>query len=431
MSQQEVAAAKGSAEAALTGAPAGAGQQPEQAQQAAHADHARWGRDMCNDFDIDDPRFNEHFFEMLDHMVRHCPVVRSNVGSGYWMVTRQADVRRVGQDWQTFSSAKGYQPNRPEGLPYLYPEESDPPVHTAWRRALNPHMSPRAVAPYAETIRNDVNTLIDRFIDRGECEFVSDFGAKLPGWAFFKNVLGVPIDDLDMLVDSVERGTFDPPPERPGHFARIFEYLGNYLARRRDEPPRGDMVDTIAAGVEYPDGEMAPWDHRVSVLVDLTFGGIATTTYVMAGAMQHLATNHGDRDYLVDNPDMIPRAIEEFVRVFPPVVALGRTCTRDVEFEGKEFKEGEMVLLGYSAASRDPRVVEDPQTIDITRESVLHSAFGVGPHRCIGSNLARLELTVTLEEWLKRIPDFGMKPGTKPITETGILRSMKDLYLVF
>lgn len=95
----------------------------------------RFGRDMFNDFDIDDPKFNEHFFDILDEMVAKCPVVRSNVGNGYWMVTRQEDVRKVGQDWRTFSSAKGYMPNRPEGLPYLMPEESDPPKHTAWRRS--------------------------------------------------------------------------------------------------------------------------------------------------------------------------------------------------------------------------------------------------------------------------------------------------------
>jgi cytochrome P450 len=400
-------------------------------EEAPAPDASRYGRDMFNDFDLDDPRFDEHFFDILDDWVRHCPVVRSNVGQGYYIVTRQEDVRRVGQDWKTFSSAKGYQPNRPEGLPYLYPEESDPPLHTAWRRALNPHMSPKAVAQYDETIRSDTNTLIDRFIDRGECEFITEFGAKLPGWAFFKNVLGVPIDDLDKLVEGVERGTFDPPEKRADHFAFVFDYLGNYLTKRRDEPPRGDMVDTIAAGVEYADGEMAPWEHRVSVLVDLTFGGIATTTYVMAGAIHHLATHQADRDTLVDNPELIPRAVEEFARIFPPVVALGRTCTRDVEVAGTELKEGDFVMLGYAAASRDPRVVENPQEIDITRDTVLHSAFGVGPHRCIGSNLARLELKVVLEEWLKRIPDFGLKPGTAPATETGILRTMKDLHLVF
>jgi cytochrome P450 len=403
--------------------------QPQDAEAAQRVE--RYGRDVFNDFDIDDPRFNEHFFDVLDDMVAHCPVVRSNVGEGYWMVTRQADVRRVGQDWKTFSSAKGYQPNRPEGLPYLYPEESDPPIHTAWRRTLNPYLSPKSVAPYEGTIRKDANALIDRFIDKGECEFVSEFGAKLPGWAFFKNVLGVPIEDLDKLVAGVENGTFAPPEERAGHFAGIFEYLGGYLEKRKDEPPRGDLVDVIAAGVEYEDGELAPWDHRVSILVDLTFGGIATTTYVMAGAIHYLATHSAQREMLVDNPDLIPRAVEEFVRVFPPVVALGRTCTKDVELAGAEMKEGDFVLLGYAAASRDPRVVENAAEIDISREEVLHSAFGVGVHRCIGSNLARLELKCTFEEWLKRIPDFAMKPGTEPVFETGILRTMKDLHLVF
>jgi cytochrome P450 len=391
----------------------------------------RYGRDMFNDFDIDDPMFNEHFFDILDEMVAKCPVVRSNVGAGYWMVTRQEDVRRVGQDWRTFSSAKGYQPNRPEGLPYLMPEESDPPKHTRWRTTLNPYMSPKAVAKYEDQIRRDANILIDRFIDNGECEFVGDFGSKLPGWAFFKNVLGVPIDDLDMLVTGVENGTFAPPEERAGYFAEVFDYLGKYLALRKDQQPRGDLVDVIAAGVEYEDGELAPWDDRVSILVDLTFGGIATTTYVMAGAILHLATHQSDREALVDNPELIPGAVEEFVRVFPPVVALGRTCTKDVEVAGTQMKEGDFVLLGYGSASRDPRVVDDPTTINIMRDTVLHSAFGVGQHRCIGSNLARLELRATFEEWLRRIPDFGVKPGTAPAYETGILRTMKDLHLVF
>ncbi|HZZ48785.1 MAG TPA: cytochrome P450 [Pseudonocardia sp.] len=392
---------------------------------------SRFGRDMFEDFDIDDPIFNDHFFELLDDMVEHCPVVRSNVGKGYYMLTRQADVRKVGQDYRNFSSAYGYQPNRPEGLPYLMPEESDPPIHTAWRRTLNPFMSPKAVAPYEETIRRDANTLIDRFIDRGECDFVSEFGALLPGWAFFKNVLGVPIDDLDMLVDAVERGTFAPPEERSGHFARIFEYLGDYLKKRKDEPARGDLVDVIADGVTYEDGSPSKWDDQVSILVDLTFGGIATTTYVMAGGMHYLATHAAARETLVDNPELIPAAVEEFARVFPPVVALGRTCMKDTEVAGHEFKEGDFVLLGYGAASRDPRVVDNPKEIDIQREAVLHSAFGVGPHRCIGSNLARLELSATFDEWLKRIPDFAVKPGTAPTTETGILRTMKDLKLVF
>jgi cytochrome P450 len=391
----------------------------------------RFGRDMFNDFDIDDPRFGDNLFPILDEMLARCPVVRSNVGSGYWMVSRNADIRKIGQDWRTFSSAKGYQPNRPAGLPYLMPEESDPPKHTAWRDVLNPHLSPKAVMKYDAPIRADANRLIDGFIDRGECEFISEFGAKLPGWAFFKNVLGVPVDDLDLLVQGVHNGTFAPREERPGHFAKVFEYLGNYLAMRRDQPPRGDLVDTIAKGVDYAPGVPSPWEDRVSILVDLTFGGIATTTYVMAASLHYLATHPSAREALIDEPGGMDRAVEEFVRVFPPVVALGRTCTRDVEVAGTTMKEGDFVLLNYAASSRDPRVVQDPTKIDITRESVLHSAFGVGVHRCIGSNLARLELKATFEEWLKRIPNFAVKGGTEPTYETGILRVMKQLHLVF
>jgi cytochrome P450 len=273
--------------------------------------------------------------------------------------------------------------------------------------------------------------LIDRFIDRGSCEFISEFGALLPGWAFFKNVLGVPVDDLAMLVEGVEQGTFAPVEERAGHFGRVFDYLGKYLEQRSHMPKRGDMVDTILAGVSYENGEPAPWEHKVSILVDLTFGGIATTTYVMASAIHYLATHPADREALVDNFDMMPNAIEEFARVFPPVVGLGRTCMRDVEVAGTQIKAGDYVMLAYAASSRDPRAVESPNKVDITRESVLHSTFGVGPHRCIGSNLARLELRTTLEEWLKRIPSFALKAGTAPAYETGFLRSMRQLHLVW
>jgi cytochrome P450 len=392
---------------------------------------AKYGRDIYNDFDINDPVFNEKFHDIIDDLVEKCPVARSNVGSGYYVVARQPIVRQVGQDWKTYSSAQGYQPDRPEGLPYLLPEECDPPIHDSWRHALNPFMSPQAVAKFEPVIRQDCNDLIDMFIDRGECEWVSEFGAKLPGWAFFKNVMGVPIDDLDKLVESVERGTFEPPEERPKYFAYIFEYLDNYLKERQKHPSKGEMVDLIAAGVMYEGGEMAPYEDRLSVLVDMVFGGIATTTYVMADGMRYLAEHPEQRQRLIDHPELIPRAVEEFARVFPPVVALGRACTRDVELAGTQLKKDDFVMLCYAASSRDPRVVENPTTINIERETVLHSAFGVGPHRCIGSNLARAELRSVFEEWLKRIPNFSMKKGTEPIYETGILRTMKDLYLVW
>ena len=392
---------------------------------------ARFGRDIARDFNLDAPQFNDQFDEMLDFMVRKCPVVHSQVGKGYFMVNTQDDVRRIAQDWRTFSSAKGYQPNRPEGLPYLMPEESDPPIHTKWRHKLNPHMSPKTCAAYERPIRDDVNALIDTFIDKGECEFISEIGAVLPGWAFFKNILGLPVDDLAMLVEGVEEGTFGPPESRAGHFERVFSYLDTHLKWRTTQPKRGDLIDTILAGVTYEDGVEAPWEHKVSILVDLTFGGIATTTFVMASAIHHLATHPEVRQSLIDDPSLIENAIEEYARFFPPVVALGRTCTRDVDVAGTAMKEGDFVMLTWAAASRDPRAMDEPEKIDITRQGIPHSTFGVGPHRCIGSNLARIELSTVLEEWLRRIPDFAVKPGTTPVHMTGFLRSIREMHLVF
>ena len=391
----------------------------------------KYGRDIYNDFDLDDKAFNDQHFEIIDDLVEKCPVAHSKVGAGYYLVAQNKLVREVGQNWRTFSAAGGYMPNRPDGLPFLFPEESDPPLHTAWRQSLNPFMGPAVTKNYDQQIRSDANELIDRFIDRGTCEFVSEFAALLPGWAFFKNVLGVPIDDLDKLVDGVESGTFSEDlNERGEKFGFVFQYLGEYLKKRSEEPPRGDMVDMIAAGVTYEDGTQSPWADRVSVLVDMTFGGIATTTYVMASAVNWLAANPVARQLLIDEPDTyLPRAIEEFARVFAPVVALGRTCTRDVELGGRELKQGDFVMMMYAGASRDPEVVEDPKTIDITRESVLHSAFGVGVHRCIGSNLARLELRTFLEEWLKRIPEWEVVEP--PTYVSGYLRSMRTLNIKF
>jgi cytochrome P450 len=390
----------------------------------------QFGRDMFNDFDIDSPVLNEHFYPVLDALVEKCPVARSTVGEGYTVINRYADVKKAGQDWRTFSSAKGFQPNRAEGVPYLYPEECDPPYHTNWRRGLNAFFAPEVVNGYEDSIRADAVELIDAFIGSGTCEFVGEFAAELPGRAFFKNVIGVPVEDLPMLLKAMDGGIYGPVEERGAQFGKAFAYMGEYLATRRDAPPRGDLVDFIAAGVDK-DGEAAPWEDRVSIISDLTLGGIATTTFVMAGAMLHLATHPEDQEALRSDPSRIPNAVEEFVRYYPPVVALGRSVTQDVELGGHQFKKDDFVLLNYASASRDPEAIEDPTKLDITRESVLHTAFGVGPHRCIGSHLARLELRVVLEELLARLPAFSVAPGTTQEYETGVLRTMKSLHLVF
>jgi len=392
---------------------------------------ARFGRDIFNDFDYNDPRFNDQFNEVLEEHLAHCPVAWSNDGHGYWWISRNEDVRRVAQDWQTFSNAKGYAPNRPEGLPLLYPEECDPPYQSAWRKVLNPHLSPKVVANYEQAIIDDTNELIDRFIAKGGCEFIADFGSILPGLVFFKNVLGVPVDDLPWLVESAELANFAPNEERQIHIDKVWAYLDNFLKQRAKLPPRGDMVDAILAGVKYTEDQDSPWEHKVSVLVDITFGGINTTTYVLASAVKHLAENPEDRAFLAANPDKMVGAVEEFARMFPPIVGMGRSCTRDVEIAGTPIKEGDFVMIAYSASSRDPRGVENASVVDIHREPVPHYTFGAGPHRCIGSHLARLEITNVLQQWLVRFPHFSVKPDSEAVYITGFLRAMRQLDLVW
>lgn len=399
--------------------------------QHATSTSARHGSDVFANFDYNAPVFNEHMNDILDDQLRHCPVARSNVGSGYWWITRNEDVRKVGQDWKTFSSAQGYQPNRMEGMPWIYPVEMDPPYQTAWRKVLNPHLSPAVVEGFEQNIRADANTLIDRFVADGKCEFISEFGVLLPGWAFFKNSLGLPVELLGDLLTAIEASLFGPMLERVDQLKKSFVLLDSYLKQRLTEPPQGDMVDTILKGVIYPDGTECTWDHKLGIAADMTLGGIGTTTYVMGSALHYLAENPAARQQLISHPEMVDNAVEEFIRAFPPVIGVGRSCTRDVEIGGAQMKKGDFALIVYAAASRDPRVVENPDEIDLNRDSVVHSTFGVGPHRCIGSNLARAEVKVTLQEWLKRIPNFSVKGDTKPSYETSQLRQMTSLHLVW
>jgi cytochrome P450 len=340
-------------------------------------------------------------------------------------------VKKAAQDWRTFSSAKGYALNRPEGTPTILPEESDPPYHDKWRKVLNPYFSPTAIAEFEDEIRTIANELIDTFQDNGRCDFVRDFSAHLPGMVFFRCVMGVPEADLPELFEGIDKGTFGPLEERPGYFQKVNDYLDSYLAQRSTEPERGDVVDVVNRGVTREDGTPAPWEDKVAIVLDLVFGGLATTTHAMTAAVNYLAQHADVRTELHDDPALIPQAVEEFVRLFAPVVAPARCVTQDTVLGDMELRKGDWIALNYAAVSRDPETTDDPTSLNIHRKGVVHSAFGMGPHRCLGSHLARLELKVTLEEFLRRVPDFHITEGTSAKTETGQLRTTTALEITF
>jgi cytochrome P450 len=379
-------------------------------------------------FDIEDPAFAEQFEAVLDHLVTKCPVAHSEVGSGYHVFNRYTDVRRCAADWRTFSSADGWLLNPPEGNLPILPEDLDPPYHTAWRRVLNPFFTPEAVGRLEASARRYAGELVDRFAPRGCCEYVAEFAAQLPGLILFHHIVPVPIDDLLTLFQDIDLYAFGPVDERAPAFGRVRAYLEQFLAARRQEPAREDLVDVLLAGVER-EGEPCSWEDKVHTTLDVVFGGLATTTHAIAGAMYELATKPDSRQEVLRDPVCLATAVEETVRLHAPVVAVGRTARADVEVGGIAVRAGDRVALNFAAASRDSAVCANPRKFDVHRGEVVHTAFGIGPHRCIGEHLARLEIRIAIEEFLKRIPDFELEPGTHPQYESGQLRTMKNLRL--
>jgi cytochrome P450 len=379
-------------------------------------------------FDIEDPAFAEQFEDVLEHLVTKCPVAHSEVGPGYYVFNRYQDVRRCATDWRTFSSADGWLLNPPEGNLPILPEDLDPPYHTAWRRVLNPFFSPAAVDNLETSARRYAGELVDRFAPRGYCEYVAEFAAQLPGLILFNHILPVPVDDLPMLFQDIDLYSFGPVDQRAAAFGRVHAYLEQFLEARRKEPEQNDLMDVLLAGVER-DGQPCSWKDKVHTTLDVVFGGLVTTTHAISGAIYELATKPDVRQAILQDPACLATAVEETVRLHAPVVAVGRTARADVEVSGVEVKTGNRVALNFAAASRDPEVCTNPRKFDVHREEVVHTAFGVGPHRCIGEHLARLEIRVAIEEFLQRIPDFELEPGTQPQYESGQLRTMKNLRL--
>jgi cytochrome P450 len=393
------------------------------------------GRDHFNDFDLDSKEFAEHYDEVIDALLEKCPVAHGKANGGYWVVSRAEDFKKCAQDYETFTSTLGFEPahsNEGEGAVKLYPLQIDPPYQTKWRSALGPFFSARAVVKYQEDIRGHVNFLVDGFIEQGRCDFVDAFAAQLPGRVFFGSFLGVSFDDLPVMQKASDDAIRGPADGRAAAWIAVGEFLANYLTTRANEPPRGDFVDVVLRGVAMENGEPCPFEHKMFTMVDFLAGGTGTAAHTLACMAYHLATHPGDVARLTDEPELRANLVEEIIRVYAPVFALGRTATRDTEIAGQPIAMGDLVMLSEGAACRDPRVAENPTMVDLDRKVPLNLAFSCGPHRCIGANVARLEMLTALEVMLCRLPDLALAPGSQPVySNSGVARTMDKLKVVF
>jgi len=314
-----------------------------------------------------------------------------------------------------FSNAKAYDLM---GSPVpLIPIALDPPDHTRFRRLLDPFFSPKKMAAREPELRRQAGELIDAIKARGECEFIADVAAPFPSQVFL-SLFGLSLEDRDRfmgwkesILQATDPASGEPTQEVLQHSLELYTYLSDYVARRRADPSHQDLLSQLM----QLDGDEALTDAEIIGLCFLfVLAGLDTVTSALAFAFAHLAADADLRHKIGSNYDLIPSFIEEKLRQDGPVPFVARVTTEDVEVAGTVVPKDSHVMLGYGSANHDPRQFDDADVVRLGKRPQ-HFAFGRGPHRCLGSHLARMELRIVLEEWHNRIPDYALAEGAHPV----------------
>ncbi|BCJ56985.1 cytochrome P450/oxidoreductase [Micromonospora endophytica] len=344
-----------------------------------------------------------------------CPVGRTDTHGGFVYTTRYADVVRVARDDDTFSSARATAGGegtaivipRGPGLEQ-YPIELDPPAATRYRDLINPLLTQDAVAELAPMVARHTTRVVDAFIEAGSVDFVRDLTNPLPA-AVTLDWLGFPEADWARLAGPIhDIFAALPGSERARRGAEGLAYLDQRireLVAERRAAPAADAVSYLAAQ-RRPDGELFSVDELVSVIGLLIAGGVDTTTSLTGSTLVHLSRHPEQRQRLIDSPDLLTNATEEFLRVFAPSQSMARTARTDTEVGGCPVSAGERVLIPWVAANHDPAVFAEPERVDLDRDAARHLSFGIGSHRCAGAHLARLMFREMITQILTRLPDY-------------------------
>ena len=386
-------------------------------------------KDWATDFDHLDPSWINDPFPIWDELRQKCPIAHTERFKGVYLPMRYEDVRAIAYDPEHFSSRRVVVRESPppanNGAP---PITSDPPRHRLARMVLLPPFTPQAIDMLVPKARQICNELIDGFIANGSCDAAVAYAQHIPV-KLIAHMLGIPEGDGDRfrgwIKAVLEDGITDEAAMVRG-FQEIREYFTAHLIERRKNP--GDDLISYLTLQTYPDGRQFTDNHVLGTVQLLLVAGIDTTWSGIGSCLWHLAKTPEDCRRLVQDPTLMPAAIEEFLRAYSPVT-MAREVAKEAEINGCTFKAGEMVLLSFPAANRDPEMFADADKVVIDRKENRHAAFGLGIHRCVGSNLARMEMTVAVEEFLKRIPEFRL---TGEVTwSEGSVRGPRKLPITF
>jgi cytochrome P450 len=349
---------------------------------------------------------------------------------GHWVATRGEDIIHMLRTPGAFSSRNIPLPPPPAGTPKMIPIELDPPIHAQYRRPLMQALTPGVVQHLEEDVRRVAIGQIEKLLPRGECEFIEDFAKILPIHVFME-LVNLPKQDIPALLPIAEVSVRSPDAmKRQQAQLDMGAYLHKWVAERRANP--GTDLLTRLVNVEV-NGERISEAEAINYSTIALFGGLDTVASMMGFFAWFLADHPVHRRRIVDSLDddaFLKAAIEEMLRRYG-ISNTGRVINVDFEYKGIQFKEGEFILPPNLLVGMDDRLNPDPLTVDFDREKPVHLVFGNGAHACPGAVLARRELRVFLREWLSRIPDFRVKPGTKPVLATGQVNGILELQLVW
>lgn len=383
--------------------------------------------------------------DRFDELRSRCPVYwnmeNPDWGPGFWNLTRYDDIVEVSRHPETFKSGSGINISYPpEADPAIITAVvgnmicMDPPEHRVYRKIGQPYFSRSRIAGLGPRVLELATEILDRVVERGECDFMADVAAPLP-ISVLCDILGVPHEDWQLIFDwsNTLIGADDPElgesrDKIEQTFMELFGY-GQQMIEARRKNPRDDLMTAIATA-KPEDGEVIP-EHLINgFFLLMVIAGNETTRNSLSGGMLALCENPEQRRLLIDTPSYIDSAVEEILRWVSPVNYMRRTATRDTEIAGQPIAEGDKIAMWYGAANRDPAAFDRPQTFDITRDPNPHIAFGIGEHFCLGARLARLQLQTMFSEIMRRMPDVELT-GPVRYVRTNFINGIKEMPVKF
>jgi len=391
-------------------------------------------------FDRHTPEYREQFQDITAEMLGKCPVAWSDTYGGHWVAAGHAEVFELARSAEYLSNDHDVNNERRGyvGISIPAPKvqmqggflEMDPPEQRHYRQALNPYLSPAAISRWVPVVDELVRASLDEKIETGRIDFVDDLANVVPA-VLTLGMLGVPMRNWSLYCEAVHASVYTPPdsPEMPrvreaqmGMYRDMFGQLMEIKAA-----PRPGMIDALVRA--EINGQTPPDMELLGVLGLLIGGGFDTTTALTAHSLEWLSEHPDERARLSAERDtLLDTATEEFLRFYAPAPGDGRTISADCEIAGTSFKEGERLWLSWAMSNRDPAVFENPNDIDLARAGNRHHSFGLGLHRCIGSNLARMVFKRMLTAVLDRMPDYHCDPaGAVHYESIGVIQGMQHL----